>query len=289
MLEKVFDILHDWKRRDCVLATMHGKEEAISPVLSATLGVTVEVPKYFDTDRFGTFTRDIRRVGTQLEAARAKAVAAMELTGLDLAVSSEGSFGTHPDLPFLPSNLELVLLVDKKHKIEIAGHFRSSTVMAQGLEVLTVDDAVAAAIAWGFPGQGVIVRLSKFSNQNIYKDVSSVVELREVVTKLLLQSSLNTVYIETDMRAHRCPTRMDTIKEAAASLVKNCQSQCPRCGCPGFVVVDTIVGLPCRDCRLPTDDALAIKLLCQKCHHAEQKPVSDAVSAEPGQCAFCNP
>ena len=40
-----------------VLATMHGKERAIAPLLQRTLGLAVKVPPGLDTDRFGTFSR----------------------------------------------------------------------------------------------------------------------------------------------------------------------------------------------------------------------------------------
>ncbi len=152
-MEKL-DILEDWKNRSCVLATMHSKERVISPILAEKLGIQPIVPTGFNTDRFGTFTRDIKRVGNQLEAARKKAQAAMEHTGLDLALASEGSFGSHPSIPFIPSNLEIVLLLDKKNGLEIVGHHRTSGIQVYGQEVSTADEALSVAQTWGFPDQG---------------------------------------------------------------------------------------------------------------------------------------
>ena len=43
--------------RTAVLATMHGKEAAIGPVLARFTGLYVVVPEHFDSDRFGTFSR----------------------------------------------------------------------------------------------------------------------------------------------------------------------------------------------------------------------------------------
>lgn len=66
-----------FQNRVCILATMHKKEQAIAPLLEKELEVKVVVPEAFNTDIFGTFTRDIKRLGTQLEAARLKAKKAL--------------------------------------------------------------------------------------------------------------------------------------------------------------------------------------------------------------------
>ena len=55
-----------------VLATMHGKERVIAPILEQGLGLRVALALGLDTDRFGTFSREVERTGSQLDAARAK-------------------------------------------------------------------------------------------------------------------------------------------------------------------------------------------------------------------------
>lgn len=108
--------------RALCIATMHGKERVIAPVLEARLGVRCVLPPAgFDSDRFGTFSGDVPRRGTAREIARSKAEAGMDATGLDLAVASEGSFGPHPEAFLVQVGAELVLLVDRRHGIEIAG------------------------------------------------------------------------------------------------------------------------------------------------------------------------
>jgi hypothetical protein len=107
--------------RTAVLATMHQKEQVIAPILQQELGLEVIIPQGFDTDRFGTFTRDRPRPDHQLATARLKALAALEITGADLAIASEGAFAPHPDLPMLPCDRELVVLVDRTHDLEIVG------------------------------------------------------------------------------------------------------------------------------------------------------------------------
>ena len=49
--------------RTAVLATMHQKERVMAPVLERELGVNILVPAELDTDTFGTFTREVKRLG----------------------------------------------------------------------------------------------------------------------------------------------------------------------------------------------------------------------------------
>ena len=283
------DILSEWKGRHCVLATMHNKEIVISPPLEQELGFKVTVPHNFNTDRFGTFTRDVNRVGDQLQAARKKASAAMELTGLDVGIASEGSFGSHPSIPFLPSNLEIVVLIDRQNKLEIVGHFRTSNIRVQGQKVETPEEALVVARSWGFPDKGVIARLSEKNNKHIYKNIKTFDELEKVSKLLLSKWFVKSIFLETDMRAHRCPDRMASIKMATFDLIKNCKSLCPNCYTPGFVIVDTIKGLPCVQCHLPTDLVKEIIYSCLKCSYKESRPVIEKIYAEPGECQWCNP
>jgi len=286
---KQSEILNDWKHRTCALATMHGKETVISPIVSQELGMTITVPANFNTDYFGTFTRDIARTGDQREAARMKALAAMDLTELDLAIASEGSFGAHPHIPFVSSNLELVLLLDKKNGLEIIGHHRSSNVKVQNQKVYTSGEAVVTAESWGFPIQGIIIRQSEKNNRGIYKEIRTIDELKKISETLLSGWFTKSIFLETDMRAHRCPPRMESIRAATLDLVKNCLSVCPQCAIPGFVIIDVVKGLPCSHCGLPTDIPIESIYSCQKCEHREHKRIKDETLADPGQCAYCNP
>lgn len=45
------------------LATKHGKEAAIGPALAASPGLRVVVAAEVDTDRLGTFTGEVERLG----------------------------------------------------------------------------------------------------------------------------------------------------------------------------------------------------------------------------------
>ncbi|MGO3934071.1 hypothetical protein NP284_37900, partial [Rhodopseudomonas pseudopalustris] len=58
-----------------VLTSMHAKERVIGPILRDELGLIVGLANGVDTDRFGAFSREVARTGSQLDAARAKIAA----------------------------------------------------------------------------------------------------------------------------------------------------------------------------------------------------------------------
>jgi hypothetical protein len=91
---------------------MHGKEAAIAPIV-AEIGLRVVVPEDFDSDRFGTFTRDIDCSGHALEAAQQKIQAVLHESQETVGLASEGSFGAHPVLFAMPYNQEIVVLRDR--------------------------------------------------------------------------------------------------------------------------------------------------------------------------------
>lgn len=113
------------------MLTQHGKESVIAPVLDAALGCRVERVGGFDTDTLGTFTRNIPRAGSQIEAARRKARIGMELSGLPLGLASEGAFGPDPMACLLPWNVELLLFIDDERGIEVKGMAQQATRFAR--------------------------------------------------------------------------------------------------------------------------------------------------------------
>lgn len=279
-----------FKGRKLVIATMHGKELVIAPLLEKHLGVEVIVPKHFNSDQFGTFTRDIKRAGNQLEAARKKVEAVMLSENVDLGVSSEGSFGAHPSMPFIQSNLELLLFVDRKNGYEIRGHHRTSETNMDGQCVATVGEALDFAQKTGFPEHGVIVRRNEKGRLGIHKDIHTKDALIEKVTEMLSWPFTKSIFIETDMRAHKNPMRMKAIKKATEDLIKNIESLCTQCQAPGFVVIDFEKGLECSLCKIPTDLPLYDIYRCNVCNHSDKKKVTKyGKNADPTYCGYCNP
>lgn len=281
--------------RVAVLATMHRKEEVIAPLLEQELGLQVIVPSGFDTDRFGTFSREVKRAGNQLEAARAKAKQAMQITGAPVALASEGAFGPHPAMPYLPCNRELVLLIDQQHDLEIVGEVLSTETNFSQTQVKTLAEARQFAERVGFPQHGLVV---------IAGDVRSAADLvtadrvvKGIVTEAQLADALDwaftqakTAWLETDMRAMHNPTRMKVIRQAAENLVAKVKRGCPNCGRPGFDTVERRSGLPCGLCGQPTSLTYSVINRCQGCGFEQEIKFPDQVTmADPTYCGYCNP
>jgi len=271
-----------------VIATMHQKEKAIAPLLEQALGIKTVVPANFNTDTFGTFTREIKRQGTQIEAARLKAEKALSLTNETLAFASEGTFGPHPDLAYLPCNREIVLLLDKVNNLEIIGQELSTETNYSHKIINTLEDAFSFASKVGFPEHGLLVRKDT-SAQKIIKGITTEKDLVEAVEAALAKSS-NGIQIETDMRAMYNPTRMKNIEKATRNLIKKLQQLCPNCSYPGFDVAQYKKGLPCAICHLPTALTLAEIYQCKNCNFRQEVLFPNSMEkADPAQCMYCNP
>jgi hypothetical protein len=278
--------------RVAVIATMHRKEQVIAPRLESTLRINPLVPTGFDTDVLGTFSREIPRPADPRTTARLKAQAALDLTGESLAIASEGSFGPHPQLPFLACDRELVLLLDRQHQLEIVGEVLSTETNYRSQTIHSLEEAFTFAQTVGFPEHGLVVmpEATVIAPEKIVKGITTAVQLLEAVTQTLAQSPNHSAHIETDMRALYNPTRMQVIAEATQALLEAVEQTCPQCYCPGFSLVQRQPGLPCSWCGSPTLLTLSARYRCQRCQFQQDHPFPDnQESADPAHCAYCNP
>jgi hypothetical protein len=283
-----------WNYRDVrgVLTTMHAKERVIAPILRAKLGLIIEPAQGVDTDQFGTFSREVERRGSQLDAAKAKIAAGFEQTpGARVALASEGSFGPHPHVPFLALGRELVLMVDRDTGLELIGYDASPETNFAHVVARDFDEAAAFAERARFPEHGLVVMGCRGDQPApeivLRKDITNHVALESAVRDACRRCGA--AFVETDMRAHRNPTRMAAIERATNDLVRRFQSRCPDCDYPGFDVTERVPGLPCAWCGEPTRVVMTEILTCRWCGHTIQRPVSDQTTADPGQCDGCNP
>jgi hypothetical protein len=278
--------------RVAVLATMHQKERVIAPLLEQELGIKVIVPQDFNTDIFGTFTREVKRPGNQIEAARLKAEKVLEITGEKLAIASEGSFSPHPAVPYLSCNREVVILLDKIHNLEIIGEEFSTETNHNYRVVESVEEAFDFAHKVGFPEHALVVMFdeSPKNSNEIIKGINTEQKLVDAVNFALNNSPNAKVHLETDMRAMYNPTRMQNIEKATRDLVKKINSFCPNCSMPGFEITQTIKGLPCELCYMPTLLTRSAISECKKCGFSQEKLFpNNKEFADPAQCMYCNP
>ena len=269
--------------RKVLIATKHGKEQVLAPLLRQ-LELSPFVAEGFDTDQFGTFTGEIERKRSPQDTLRTKLTAALDHYSYTLGVASEGSFGPHPQLSFIPANEEWVLLIDRENNLELWGHELTSETNYQAKEVTEANEVKAFANEVGFPEHGIIVRGLK--TDAVAKEITTLSNLISYTEWLLAHEP---VRLETDMRAMRNPTRMKSIERAGQKLVEAACSLCPHCQIPGFVIRDVRTGLPCECCGTETRGVLAFIRSCVKCgyHQEELFPRGEKYPAQ--YCDYCNP
>lgn len=268
------------------LATVHGKEAAIAPPL-ARLGIAVVVPPSLDTDRFGTFSGEIARTGTMLDAARAKADAAMEATGLAVAIASEGSYGPHPVIPLLARGQELMLWWDRRSGQEIVETLIDDAPAFDTATVTDLAEADAFLSRIGFPDVAVVIAAAQLLQNPVAKGVRDRDEIAATVGRL---ARVGPVLLATDMRAHMNRRRMETIARLSERFAERIARPCPVCAAPGWGVLRIEPGLPCAACGTPTPVARGEVFGCTACGTTRFVPRADGrTEADPGHCVLCNP
>ncbi len=280
---------HPYAGLEIAFLTRHGKEMIVAPVLETALGCRVMHVDGFDTDRLGTFSREIPRPGTQLDAARRKARIGMELAGRSLGLASEGVFAADPFLGALPWNTELLLLIDDVRGIEVAGIAEQAGCHAHRL---TGDWEVARRFAGeaGFPGHHLVLRPAHPDDARLEKGLHDWETLERAFRRARDDSENGLVFIEHDLRAHAHPGRRQVIRRATENLRDKLLSCCPDCGAPGFWPVERIPGLPCAACGAPTREARTVVWGCPQCGRREPRlPDTLRSGADPGRCDHCNP
>lgn len=275
-----------------VLATMHGKEAAIAPVFLDWLGLNVELAPNLDTDVLGTFTGERLRAGTMREAAIAKARLGMVATGLPIGLASEGSYGPHPTLPFAAGGIELMVLVDDVLGIVASEYLIEDVPAYHHTFAETIDRLAPFLDRVGFPSHGVIVKPAqgRLEVAPIYKGLRSRPELARAILECAGHSPDKRALIQSDMRAHMNPTRMETLRRLALLFTERLATPCPGCGMPGYGQLDIEIGLPCEVCGAPNTLLKHRVFGCVACAHREQRlSLGGITGASPKYCPQCNP
>lgn len=282
------ELLSIYRGRRVALLTLHGKQDLMRPLLQEALGCELVHTDGFDTDQLGSFTRDIARLDSQLETARKKAVMGMSLTGAQLGVASEGSFGGDPFGGFIPWNTELVLWVDQQRNHEVMG-------MAQGPAqshqkwVQTWEELERFTIEAKFPEHHITLRPDHENHPLLFKGLHDLNSLKKAFMAAKAAASKQTVFVENDLRAFCNPTRQSIIKQATLDLVQKLKSHCPNCDKPGYWITKRVSGLACQACHQPTRLPVGEVWGCQACAHQETRALNTGQWADPSRCDACNP
>lgn len=282
------DSLALFSGRRIVIATKHGKEQAIAPHLLESLGLNSFVTDLLDTDLLGTFSGEVERLENPLDTARQKCHLAMEITSADLAIASEGSYGAHPSIPFIPAHEEYLILIDRKNhwefivkRLETKTNYRHLTLSSSDLP----QDFLVQA---NFPSHALIVKKSADDPTDCVKGIHDEFELKKTAQDFFQR--FKKYHIETDMRAMHNPTRMAVIHDLTIELIQQIKSACPQCDAPGFRVTAFERGLPCAYCGLPTHSVKSEIFSCQMCSYTQKRaPIHKLKNEDPKYCMYCNP
>ena len=277
-------MIKDWlKNKKIVVASKHEKVKAIKPLFDVKFDSTF-LSCNIDTDQLGTFSGEIERILTPYEAAIEKCRMAFNETDADYAIASEGSFGPHPTLFFVPADEEFMLFMSRDEQLIIwAKHISTETNYNQ-IDTPSTEQLTEFLEKIQFPSHKVLFK----SKTKIEKGIDDINILNELIQECKHQNE--SFQIETDMRAHNNPTRMKVIEETTYKLLEKLNSFCPSCNTPGFSVQEIVKGLPCAQCGLKTESTLKYIKICTSCNHNEDILYPRGIKTEdPMYCAFCNP
>ena len=277
-----------YQGRHVAFLTQHGKQDLVRAPLEAALGCQILHTDGYDTDQLGTFTREVDRPGTQLEAARRKANTGMALTGADIAIASEGAFGPDPFVGFMSWNTEILLWVDQARGFEVTG-LAQGPAQSMHREVQTLNELKSFAIEAKFPEHHLVLRPDHQGHPEIFKNISNEQSLLKAFHLAKEKSSNKVVFVENDLRAFCNPTRQEIIRAAAKDLIQKLLSACPTCTAPGYWRTKQISGLLCSCCESKTRLPVAEIWRCQACSFEQKHEINSNQLADPSKCDFCNP
>lgn len=272
---------------------------------NAGLGLKLSFAEEVDTDLLGTFTGEVERRGTPRETVSAKARLGMEALGLPLGLASEGSFGPHPLLLFVPGTEELMVFIDDELGIEVCERLVSTETNYASVSAASIDNLQGFLGRVKFPSHALIVRanqpqsvvsvgsgaaLNETGAGKIFKGLRSLDQLEQAIKLCRTESGDGLALVQTDMRAHMNPTRMRLIRKLAIKLTRRLQKPCELCQCPGWGLTGVEPGLPCGLCGFPSDAARFEIYSCPRCEHKAKLPRQDGLThVDPGACQRCNP
>ena len=236
-----------------VLATKHGKERLLGRTFRLALGATISTPPGIDTDTLGTFTGEVERIGTPREVAIRKARWGLSVTGEALGLASEGSFGPHPQIPWVASDHELLAFVDEERGIEVVEAFLSNETNYAHCSARKPDELGDFLRRALFPSHALIVHPKDgIESGLLIKGIADDKALADAVVQCAQASQDGLAHVETDMRAHVNPSRQKVIRRAGLLLARRLRSLCPTCETPGWGQTGLEKGLPCESCNAPT-------------------------------------
>ncbi len=276
-----------YRGRALAVGTRHGKEQQFSTAFEEVLGARLVVPPDLNTDQYGTFSGEVVRIGSAVDAARAKARLGMRAAGVSRGLASEASYGTLPGLGW-SGHEEILVFVDDVNGMEVIEGHRMATPLLRSHRVGSISELPVSVLEI-LPEQALIVRpAADCDGGEIVKGIEEEDVLQAAIAAAASASVNGLALVEPDLRAHHNPQRRQVLSRMAYRLAHRLATPCQRCGCPGYGRVDVVAGLPCRRCGSPTALPISELHACARCDHHGAKRVAEQ-DADPSACPDCNP
>ncbi len=280
-LQKIF------RNRKMKVCSMHGKDLVMRPLVKQYLNIESEVVENINTDEFGTFTGEVERLTDAVTTLRQKILKGLQLAGATLGIGNEGSFGPHPQIPLVPANQEIVMMIDLEHGLEIMDVLTTTETNFAQADIHNMKDLAEFTSRVHFPSHALVLKQIR-EGKTVAMEKGIVTWDHLYITLLNFRRQDAQVTAETDMRAYLNPTRMKAIAAATEKLMQRITHVCPVCEWPGFGESGVKRGLPCSVCSAPTQLVSATVSTCKHCNHTEEKPAGEKL-ASPQYCDYCNP
>ena len=279
---------HPYSEKEALLTSKHKKLALVAPYFQESCGLVIR-ELALDTDRFGTFAGEVERIGTPLETAIKKARFGLENNDFSIGLASEGSIAPDYLIPFVQSDIEIMVLVDNENDIIISEVHRSFDITAVSKTISPNEDLTEFLHSADFPNHHLIVQPNESQDGLIFKGVETLSQLKEAITLATEASTDNQARIQSDLRANHSPSRQKNISEVARLLAIRVKSLCPNCSMPGWGLKDYVRGLNCSACLLSVPNAIHREILgCVKCTQTSLGNVIATV-VDPANCPECNP
>ena len=269
--------------RRALLVSHHAKAEVLGPVWAQHGWELAEVD--LDTDVLGTFSGDVPRRWPPLETARRKALLGRAHGDAPWLAASEGSVSADPFAPARAS--EIVVLVARSGEPLIAGFAASEAVEVTSMRVMpdTREEDIAATAQRGLRG-GHHLMVSRPDRRR--RAIGALAVPDQVLSACCQLGRDAELLVQTDWRAHLCPSRRPLLEGAARDLLARFDTPCPSCGAPGFGPTEAIAGRRCASCERPTNEPRGYRWGCPWCHVVRERRSHDSPVPE-SRCEWCNP
>jgi hypothetical protein len=281
---------HSFQNNHFIFATNHGKTAAAKEPFARILNATV-TPLSINSDTLGTFTAEIERPGSMLDALRGKIRLARAASSDRFVLASEGSFSSADGFGLLVHGFEMLMIHDALTGAEIVEQYVSYDTNYATANLTAAENLDLFLHRIGFGPHALVLYPDGVPLLgHVYKGIQTREDAHRIFATCLEASPNRTVVAMSDMRAHLNPTRMAAIRSCCELLAKRLNTKCPKCAGGGFGITATSPGLPCQECGAPTHRCRGEIHSCPFCACAVERPRSDGkMFATASECDWCNP